>query len=151
VKQCGGLGGDNLTRARRSGENRKFDIEANLQSLGYGSNLAHRWVATPRFQRSNNGLGHFHSVRQLQLGQPEVFASSPDASTHKLRVDGRPTGTRHFVSVLASVCPGWGSRGIVTGSNLDPSRGGRGVGSSRHVVPYLLSGHYDPPVAVRGR
>ena len=88
-------GSDDLTGARGGRENQKFDIKPDLQCLSHGCEQAYRRVATPGLQRSDNWLRHFHPLRQLQLGQPELFSSAPDALTDELCMNRRPAGAGH--------------------------------------------------------
>jgi hypothetical protein len=57
-------GSDDLTDTRCGWEQRKLDIEADLQSLGDGCELAHGGVAAAGLERGDDGLGDFHAVSQ---------------------------------------------------------------------------------------
>jgi hypothetical protein len=54
-----------LADTRCGWEQRKLDIEADLQSLGDGCELAHRGVVAAGLERGDDGLGDFHAVSQL--------------------------------------------------------------------------------------
>jgi hypothetical protein len=129
-------GSDDLTRARGGREHSKFNIEADLQCLSHGCELAYRRIATSGLERSDDWLGHFHPLCQLQLGQPEVFSGAPDALTDELCMNRRPAGAGHPLAIQARLC----CMGTF-GSSLGPRRGDL----------YLLGGHGDRSVAIGTR
>jgi hypothetical protein len=79
---------DDLARARRSRQQRKVDVESDLQSVRYGSELPNRRVSAAALERSYHWLRDLHAIGELQLRDPDLLAGGADALSHQLRVYG---------------------------------------------------------------